>query len=169
MEEFQDEIARSYEENGEPDATPIRLAKAEQRIREIEAGNRLLRVRIDAVEAERDNWKAAAKRLEEAVLKAGCAVDSFAFYDDCSINPNVRELRAERDAARQEVARLTERAHLLDWIEQKIGNVYEGIETVRLHRDDATNSFIVAIGKDSLAGYGPSLLDALRLARKDGK
>ena len=69
-------------------------------------------------------------------------------------------VEAERDAAR-------EKADLLDWIEQKIGNVYEGIETVRLNRDDATNSFLVAVGKDSLAGYGPTLLAALRAAKEN--
>ena len=61
---------------------------------------------------------------------------------------------------------LREKAELLDWIEKQIGNVYEGIETVRLHRDDATNSFIVAVGKHSLAGFGPTLLAALRAAKE---
>ena len=78
-------------------------------------------------------------------------------------------LNAEADRLRAEVERLREKADLLDWLEQQIGNVYEGIETVGLHRDDATNSFIVAIGKDCLAGYGHSLLAALRLAREGGK
>lgn len=65
--------------------------------------------------------------------------------------------------------RLREKADLLDWLEQQIGNVFEGIETVRLDRDDATNSFTVAIGKDYLAGYGHSLVAALRAAKAGGK
>lgn len=67
-----------------------------------------LRERLAAVEAERDCWKAATKRLEDAVLKAGCAVDSFVFHEDCIVTPNVRELRAERDAAQAGEARAVE-------------------------------------------------------------
>ena len=64
--------------------------------------------RLAVVEAERDRWKAATKRLEDAVLKAGCAVDSFAFHEDCIVTPNVRELRAERHAAQAGEARAVE-------------------------------------------------------------
>lgn len=78
-------------------------------------------------------------------------------------------LNAEADKLRAEVERLREKADLLDWLEQQIGNVFEGIETVRLNRDDATNIFTVAIGKDFLAGYGHSLVAALRAAKGGGK
>jgi hypothetical protein len=106
-EEFLNEIAQSYEENGETDATPIRLAKSEQRIREIEAANRSLRARIAELEAERD---AAKAKLDEIGMVACCANDFEQFDPVQLVKDQMAQYQADLDAAKAEAAHWQNRA-----------------------------------------------------------
>lgn len=69
-EEFMEEIGRSFIEDGDPEPVHIRLAKAEQRIRELEAANRLLRKQRGAAAEETEIGKLEKRitRLEKFAL-----------------------------------------------------------------------------------------------------
>jgi hypothetical protein len=71
------------------------------------------------------------------------------------------------ELAKSNVSEWRMKAELLDWVQQQIGNIYEGIATVKLSLDDATHSYTVSIGNRSTVGYGPNLTQALQKAREE--
>ena len=99
-EEFIDEIDHSSMEHGEPEPGPIRLAKAEQRIREIEAANRSLRARCAELEGERDAAKKRSDFFEKEAMDWG--------HKNALIGSKLERAEADLELARAGEARAVE-------------------------------------------------------------
>lgn len=70
-----------------------------------------------------------------------------------------------READAVEMAGLRADAERLNALEKMIGNVYEGIDAVRLSLDDATGSYTLSVGI-AFSGYGHTLRAAIDKARE---